>query len=202
MGWLWRAGFWFAVCALVSVFCILYVDRPVELFVHAHQRFRPVFQAMAAPSLLSLPLALIYLAGYAVAAAFAPKKPGVWEWRYLSLSAAVLAATGMKDELKWMFGRPWPDSWTTYGFYAFKPFTDSTLYGGFPSGHTAYASAPMFMMCWLFPKYRLAWLAVIGMVMFGLVAADYHYISDVIAGAFVGLAAASATVALMPATRV
>jgi membrane-associated phospholipid phosphatase len=185
-----------ALCVVLCLFCIAFVDRPVEVFVHAHQGLRPVFQAMAAPSLISLPAALVYLAVFALRAAVAP---GRREWRWLSLCAAVLAATAMKDELKWVFGRPWPDSWVEYGLYAFKPFIDSEFYGGFPSGHTAYMAAPMFMLCWLVPKYRAVWLAAIGMVMFGLVAAGYHYVSDTIAGAFVGLAAAAGTVALMPA---
>jgi membrane-associated phospholipid phosphatase len=192
----WRVVGAAALCVALCLFSVAFVDRPVEAFVHGHQGLRPVFQAMAAPSLFSLPLALIYLAVYAVRAAVAP---GRREWGWLGLCAAVLAATAMKDELKWVFGRPWPDSWVDYGLYAFKPFIDSQLYGGFPSGHTAYAAAPMFMLCWLVPKYRALWLAVIGMVMFGLVAAGYHYVSDTIAGAFVGLAAAAGTVALMPA---
>jgi membrane-associated phospholipid phosphatase len=199
MRWVRMAGMGVAVCAIASLICILFVDRPVEAFVAAHQHYRRVFQAMAAPSLLSLPLALTYLAGYAIAAGFRPVRPGRREWRFLSVSAAILLATAMKDELKWMFGRPWPDSWTQFGLYAFKPFTDDSLYGCFPSGHTAYMAAPVFMLCWLAPKYRVLWLAALGMVMAGLVAGGYHYVSDVIAGLFVGLAAAAGTVALLPA---
>ena len=104
----------------------------------------------------------------------------------------------MKDEMKWMFGRPWPRSWVKNGVYGFHPFTDSSLYGGFPSGHTAYISAPLLLLCWLAPKYRWVWLAVVAMVMVGLVGAGYHFVGDTIAGLFVGLAAAAGTWVVMP----
>jgi membrane-associated phospholipid phosphatase len=185
------------VCAALCAVCILYVDRPVELFVYGHQRFRRVFQLMAAPSLLSLPFALTYLTGYVIAARFT-WPPGVKAQRYIAVSVAILVATAMKDEMKWMFGRPWPRSWVKNGVYGFHPFTDSSLYGGFPSGHTAYISAPLLLLCWLAPKYRWVWLAVVAMVMVGLVGAGYHFVGDTIAGLFVGLAAAAGTWVVMP----
>jgi membrane-associated phospholipid phosphatase len=40
----------------------------------------------------------------------------------------------------------------------------------------------------LFPKYRAASLAAITALGFALVATDYHYLSDVIAGGYLGLA--------------
>jgi len=186
-----------AVCGVFCAVCILYVDRPVEAFVYHRQAFRRLFQAMAAPSLISLPFALVYLTGYAISAPFT-WPPGPRTQKCLAVCFAVLTATAMKDELKWLFGRPWPDSWMKFGLYGFSPFNDSNLYGSFPSGHTAYIAAPMFMLCHLAPRHRPVWLAIIAVVMTGLVAAGYHYPGDVIAGAFLGYAAAALTVALMP----
>jgi membrane-associated phospholipid phosphatase len=188
------------LCAVLVGTCIAFIDRPVEAYVHAHQRYRVVYQAMAAPSLLPLPFAMIFLVVYAMA----PSK--TWSTRPLSrnllaLSLAILGATTAKDELKWMFGRPWPDSWVKYGVYAFHPFTDSILYGGFPSGHTSYIAAPMWLLCWLAPRYRVLWIGIIATVMIGLVGASYHFVGDVIAGCFIGYAAASVTVMLMPSLQ-
>jgi len=185
------------LCAVLSEVCIVYVDQPVALFFHAHQGLRLLFQAMAAPSLLSLPCALVYLTGYVISAPFG-RPPGKRARQYLGLSLAVLVATAVKDELKWAFGRPWPSGWFEYGFYRFTPFTDRHLYGAFPSGHTAYIAAPLCLMCWLAPRYKALWLGVIGMVMFGLVAAGYHYPGDVVAGFFVGLASAAGVAMVMP----
>jgi membrane-associated phospholipid phosphatase len=116
----------------------------------------------------------------------------------LGLSLAVLVATAMKDELKWAFGRPWPYAWIDFGLYRFTPFTDSNLYGAFPSGHTAYIAAPLCLMCWLAPRYKAVWLGLIGMVMLGLVAAGYHYPADVVAGFFVGWVSAAGVAVVLP----
>ena len=106
-----------------------------------------------------------------------------------------------KDELKWLIGRPWPQTWVKYGVYTLKPFTDSQYFGSFPSGHTTYVAAPMFVLWWRLPRYRLLWLGIVLMVMVGLVGSNNHFVADVIAGFFLGLAAAAGTVTLMPANQ-
>jgi membrane-associated phospholipid phosphatase len=45
------------------------------------------------------------------------------------------------------------------------------------------------------PQYRAVWAGVMAMVMAGLVGAGYHFVGDVIAGFFTGLAAAAGTMA-------
>jgi membrane-associated phospholipid phosphatase len=185
------------LCAVLVGFCIAFIDRPVEAYVHAHQRFRPVYQLMASPSLLPLPLSIVYLSLYAIRPA--AWTPGPRSRMMLALSLAILGATTAKDELKWLFGRPWPATWMDYGSYGFHPFTDSILYGAFPSGHTSYIAAPMCLLCWLVPRYRALWMAVVALVMIGLVGAGYHFVGDVIAGFFVGLAAAGAVVSVQRA---
>jgi membrane-associated phospholipid phosphatase len=183
-----------AVCAALVVFCNLFVDRPVALFTNAHAGVKPLFQLMASPSLLPLPLAAVVL-GVAV---WARLQGGAAPSRlFLTLSLATLVATGAKDELKWMFGRPWPSSWINAGIYTFHPFTNNYLYGSFPSGHTAYITAPMVVLWALAPRYRALWGGIVGMVMLGLVGADYHFVGDVIAGFFTGLAAAAGTLVLL-----
>jgi membrane-associated phospholipid phosphatase len=182
----------FAGAALILL-CIAFIDRPVERYVAAHTHYRLIYEAMASPSLLSLPFAIVYLSAFAIAAPFA-WPPGPRARAMLALSLAILGATAAKDELKWVFGRPWPDNWVKLGIYAFHPFTNSFLYGGFPSGHTAYISAPMCLLCWLAPRYRAVWIAIMALVMAGLVGAGYHFVGDVVAGFFTGLAAAAAVV--------
>ncbi len=191
----WTVGRFGAVAALgavLVVLCVLFVDRPVERFVAAHQGGRLLFQGLASPSLLPLPFACVYLAVVALrklAGAAAPNR------LYLAVSLATVAAVAAKDELKFLFGRPWPESWVKYGLYAFHPFATSWLYGAFPSGHTSYIAAPMGVLWWLVPRWRLLWGGIVGLVMVGLVGAGYHFIGDVVAGLFVGLGAAAGTVA-------
>jgi membrane-associated phospholipid phosphatase len=181
------------LCAAMCLFSIAFIDRPVEAYVATHRHFRPVFQVLAAPSLLPLPFAVSFLSWYAIARPSWPRLNF-----YLALSLATLGATTAKDELKWLFGRPWPGSWVKYGLYKFQPLTDSYLYGGFPSGHTAYIAAPLCLLCWLIPHYRPLWISVMAAVMIGLVGAGYHFVADIIAGFFTGLAAAGAVASFLP----
>ncbi len=183
-----------ALCAGLCAFCILFIDRPVELFVFTLRPYRAAFQLCAAPSLLPLPLAFAYLGLLAYGKLQGHRiRPGL----FLTMSAATLAATALKDELKWMFGRPWPQYWQQYGLYSFHPFANSWLYGSFPSGHTSYIAAPMLVLMALRPRFAALSAGIVLLVMFGLVGAGYHYVGDVVAGFFVGLTAAAGSIILL-----
>ena len=187
------AAFWGAL-VLGSLVCIMFFDQPVALFFSREQGLRRIFQAIATPSLLPLPLAGLYLAWMVLQKLRGQVSPNQV---FFAMSLATLAATAAKDELKWIFGRSWPQFWLHDGIYGFKPFTDSYFYGGFPSGHTAYISAPLGVLFALQPRFRLICGAVIGLVMFGLVAADYHYLADVLGGLVTGTACAWGTLVLL-----
>lgn len=187
---------------VLCLVCYFYVDRPVAVFaaeaVRGHFWAERMFQAMAAPSLISLPFGVVYLAALALR-----RGPGGRPWPAQALltqvSVAILAATAAKDLLKWAFGRPWPETFLHYGAYGFHPFNNSLLYGCFPSGHTAYIAAPLLVIAderpvWAWPCY-----AVIAMVMVGLVGGGYHFPGDTVGGLLTGYLAARGTLALMPA---
>ena len=186
-----------AVAAL-CVLCILYADQPVAAFWARHQGLRPLFQGCAAPSLLALPAAgLILLYALLRRLRGQPLPDRLW----LSLALATLAATAAKDELKWIFGRAWPGSWLKYGIYGFHPFAQSILYGAFPSGHTSYAAAPLGVLWVLRPRWRPLWALLLVLVMAGLVCANYHFVSDVLAGLLTGGACAWGALVLMEKRR-
>ena len=191
------AAFW-AALALAVLLSMAFLDQPLALYFNQAQALRPLFDACAAPSLLALPLSGLYLAWLVLqkCRGQAPANP-VW----LAMSLATLAATAAKDELKWLFGRSWPIFWLKDNIYGFRPLTDSYFYGGFPSGHTAYISAPLGVLWALKPKLRPACAAVIALVMFGLVAADYHYLADVLAGLITGTICAWGTLVLLSRYR-
>jgi membrane-associated phospholipid phosphatase len=180
-----------AVLTAATILCILFVDRPVAIYVARHQAWRLVFQAMASPSLLALPAAAVFLVVTMFRGLKRVSRLG------LAMSMAVLAGTAAKDELKWMFGRPWPDTWLETGHYAFVPFINSEAYGAFPSGHATYISAPLCVLFALAPRYRLLCVAVIGGVMLGLVAANYHFVGDVLGGLLTGMFCAWGSVMLV-----
>jgi membrane-associated phospholipid phosphatase len=186
-----------AICAGLLFISISYIDRPVARYVYAHRTFAHVFELMATPSLLSLPLASIYLLIFAYQTVTS-RQPTALGRLYLTLSIAVVAVNAAKDELKLVIGRPWPFEWLHYGIYHLAPFTDNAAFGAFPSGHTAYIAAPMFVLWWRLPRYRPIWMGLVAMVMIGLVGYGFHFVGDVIGGFFLGLAVAAASVAAIP----
>ena len=73
------------------------------------------------------------------------------------------------------------------GVYGFNPFHEAGIaYTSFPSGHTAAICALTSVLWICYPRFWPLYLALILAVSIGLVGADYHFLSDVIAGAFVG----------------
>jgi membrane-associated phospholipid phosphatase len=178
-----------------------FVDRPIARWVFHHQHYWMIFKVMASPSLLSLPVACLYLAGYAIATLL-KRQTGPHTRLFLTICIATVVASAAKDELKWLFGRPWPAEWYFNHVYRFHPFTDNFSFGGFPSGHTTYIAAPMFVLWWRLPQYRALWIGIIFAVMIGLVGSGYHFVGDVIAGFFLGLAAAAGTIAAWPEAMV
>jgi membrane-associated phospholipid phosphatase len=171
----------------------LWLDRPIAFFVHEHVRQFSIFATMTQfPELIApfagavlLVLGLLALAGRPMA------KPLTTV--FLCGVSLIVAAT-IKTELKYVFGRTWPETWARNnpslirdGVYGFNPFHEPGIaYASFPSGHTAAICALMSVLWICYPRFWPIYLASILAVSVGLVGADYHFLSDVIAGAFVG----------------
>jgi membrane-associated phospholipid phosphatase len=109
--------------------------------------------------------------------------------------------------LKFIFGRTWPQyhdpSLIPDGVYGFHFFHDGLAFGSFPSGHMASICA-LFAVIWIcYPRFRGIYAACVIAVAGALIIGNYHFLSDVIAGAFVGASIAvlivSAGNALVPA---
>ena len=175
-----------------SLLSASFLDRPAALLFAAHPAWRPWFQACATPSLLPLPLAGLYLCAAALGL-----RPAWLRGPWLAMSLATITAAAAKDELKFLFGRAWPQWWLKYGVYGFHPLATSYLYGAYPSGHTAYMSAPLAVLWVTAPRLR-GWSALgLALVMVGLVGAGYPFIGDVLGGLAVGLLSAAGTLRLL-----
>ena len=73
------------------------------------------------------------------------------------------------------------------GVYGFHFMHAGEGYNSFPSGHTASACAVLSVLWFWYPSLRAIWIISGLAVGAGLVGLNYHFLSDVIAGAFVGL---------------
>jgi membrane-associated phospholipid phosphatase len=140
------------------------------------------------------PLASIGLAAVAARAwargALTPVESAV-----LRLCCAILIAWALKEELKWAFGRTWPETWLkpvpnpSYfgdGTYGFFPFHGGQAYASFPSGHTTAITAFAGSLWYLCPRARWLGIVLTLCVVIGLLGADYHWLSDIIAGGILG----------------
>jgi membrane-associated phospholipid phosphatase len=116
---------------------------------------------------------------------------------------STVVADAIKNQLKFVFGRTWPDSWAPNvpslihdNVYAFHFFRGGDLFGAFPSGHAAVATAAMSVLWITYPRLRVLWGGVVLLAGAGLIALNLHFLSDVVVGSFVGASTGLFTVTL------
>jgi membrane-associated phospholipid phosphatase len=201
-----RPFLWAAVgCAVLVLLTIGFVDRPLSTWSHAEFHGQQVFIWLTWIVDPIPPLAVAGLIGAGIAA-IAGWRPGRPSRVLLAACLATITALVVKDQLKLLFGRTWPETWTNNnpswikdGVFGFTPLHGGAGWFSFPSGHTTLITAPMIVLWICLPRLRALWAALIALVVIGLLGADYHWLSDTIAGFFVGLAAAVGIVGLLKA---
>lgn len=112
----------------------------------------------------------------------------------LLAGSAVPLAYFLKWLLKYVFGRTNTRSWlANQACDGFHWFHGGENYSSFPSGHMAVFTA-FFAAVWLlYPRYRCISSGGLLLLAVALLATGYHFLSDVIAGAYLGLVAACIT---------
>jgi membrane-associated phospholipid phosphatase len=185
-----------AACVASVLFSYAFVDRPLATFVHGYFPNPHVFVIVAhylSPLMSLATLGVVVLAlAYFTAWRLHPNVRAVL--RVLLVAAvATCAAMCVKDEFKWMIGRTWPDtifwhnpSWIQNGVYAFSPFHGGLGWEAFPSGHTTIVTAIAAVFMRAFPRRRVLWMLPVVLTSVGLVAFGIHWLSDVIAGVYLG----------------
>ena len=190
--------FWLSTAAavlaggLLAAVCYWWVDRPVAFFVHRHRFFSDTW--------LEWPPVLSERLKYAAAAATL----GVFVWRacqragrtqtvLLAIGVDLILATLVKTLLKFSFGRYWPETWKLYNpslianrAYGFNPFTFGGAYESFPSGHALVICSVLAVLWVSRPRWRWACVLLSALLCLTLVGMNYHFVSDVIAGADLG----------------
>jgi membrane-associated phospholipid phosphatase len=109
-------------------------------------------------------------------------------------SLSVIFTEMIKNILKFIFGRTWPETWVDNnlsfirdGVYGFHFMHGGSAYQSFPSGHMAAACAVLSVIWIRYPYFRSFYVIAGLLVGTVLTGANYHFLSDVIAGAFVGV---------------
>ncbi len=176
-------------CFAVAASCI-FIDRPVAIYIQNHRFYSEEF--LRWPLLVAAWLKYSTFLGIVGIAAWRLLRPGGDVQKLLLCIAFNLVATeGIKEALKWTFGRTAPcaindPSLNACGFCDFHPFHVGFVYQAFPSGHAA-ATFAVVSILWLSrPRWRPLCAAVGGLLCVALVALNYHYVGDVLAGAILG----------------
>ena len=180
------------VGAILVVVCYFIVDRPVAWFVHNHRMYPREFwhwppllsRCLKDAALLSIiPLILWW----------ACKPGGRLQTVLLASTAAWIVAAVLKQLSKCVAGRYWPETWQQHnpsligsGAYGFNPFHFGAAFESFPSGHAAVVCAVAVVLWVGYPRGRWLYGMIVAGVCVALVDMNYHFVSDVIAGAILG----------------
>ncbi len=189
-------------CSVLVVVCYYFVDRPVAFFVHDHRiaRFDELRWLTEPPPLVQSwsPLVLVLLV---VRRAF-----GEWRrWQHVLFVACVslIVADQFRESLGDLCGRYWPETWHNNnpsligtGAYGFHPFAAGDDTGSFPSGHAARIAAFAAVFWLALPRSRWLYVLLAAPMLVALVAMDYHFVGDVIAGSVLGAIIAAWSVRL------
>lgn len=189
----WVIAFLGTVIAIAIAY--RWLDRPIALWVHADlglARYGVLHQFGRFPDPL-VPLAVIVLVVLGLRAVILRALPSNFWAAAFVCSMSVLTTEVIKDELKIVFGRTWPESWAANnpsfirdGVYGFNFMHAGAAYQSFPSGHMAATCAVIAVLWNWYPRWRWLYGIAAGAVGLVLIGANSHFLSDVIGGAFVG----------------
>jgi membrane-associated phospholipid phosphatase len=201
---IWGIASGLTIAAVVA--CYLFVDKPLALFIHARlQEFRSFFVVVT-----FIPDPFLFIAAVVVVVVGLRRVMG----RPLSKPYAVallwsiglFVTIALKNFFKFAFGRTWPETWINDnpsfirdGVYGFNPFHGGKGFTAFPSGHMAVICFAMTVLWICYPRLRTVYALLIVIVATGLMGANYHFLSDVIAGGFLGVSIGCFAVALWEA---
>jgi membrane-associated phospholipid phosphatase len=184
-----------ALCVAAVLVCYFWVDRPVAFFVYHHQinKFQ-VFRWLTYPPPEVQNWSALALTILIIRRAWAPFS--LWQKALLVACLSLIVADDFRISLGDVFGRYWPETWSNdnpsligNGTYGFHPFQRGDDIGSFPSGHACRILG--FATVWLIamPRNRIVQVVVIVLcasMLVSLVAMNYHFVSDVIAGSVLG----------------
>ena len=197
-----------AICAFAIVVCYYFIDRPVAFFVHDHQiaSFEELHWLTEPPPIVQSwsPLIIVLL--------LVRRAGGPWRaWQHVLFVAFIglIVADQFRESIGELCGRYWPETWHNdnpsligTGSYGFHPFQANDDVGSFPSGHSARIMGFAGVFWIAMPRWR--WLcAILALPMLiALVAMNYHFVGDVIAGSVLGAIVGTYSAALACIRRV
>jgi membrane-associated phospholipid phosphatase len=181
-----------ALCIAAVFVCYFWIDRPVAFFIY-HDQINKIqlFRWLTYPPPEVQTWSPLILTVLMVRRAWGPFVH--WQKVLLVACLSLIVADEFRTSLGDVFGRYWPETWSHdnpsligTGTYGFHPFQHGDDIGSFPSGHAARILG--FATVWLItvPRSRAIGSALCAAMLVSLVAMNYHFVSDVIAGSILG----------------
>lgn len=185
---------WIGSALLLAPFlilCVQYLDVPVGLFVKEHL-YRNARWSRLTTNIPDLLLMVVLLTTISALSLYLLRiRKGIYDVaarleKLLAWAAPVSYVT--KDLLKSIFGRVntriWVDQPELYGF---NWFHRRSGFEGFPSGHMLVIVALLAAVWRFYPKGRPYCIAIATALGVALILTNYHFLSDVVAGAYLGV---------------
>lgn len=185
-----------AFTAIATVISYVWIDRPFAIWSHTHLHGYAIFDRM---TLLTgwfppIAIAVICIAGFAKY--LGRRFPRAGEAALLC-SVSLVVAWAAKDQLKILFGRTWPETWVNNNpslirdnVLGFNLFHGGAGFESFPSGHSTGICAVIAVLWIYYPRFRALYIVPVLVIAVGLLGANYHFVSDIVAGCFLGTAIA------------
>jgi len=190
-----RTLFIVTLCIAAVLICYFWIDRSVAFFVYRHHiNTIQVFRWLAYPPPEVQNWSALILTVLVVRRAWGPFL--YWQKVLLVACLSLIVADDFRISLGDVFGRYWPETWTHdnpsligTGTYGFHPFQRGDDIGSFPSGHACRILG--FAAVWMIAMPRSRTVQIVAIVLcapmlVSLVAMNYHFVSDVIAGSVLG----------------
>jgi membrane-associated phospholipid phosphatase len=181
--WSWCGALLITTVTIAA--CIHWLDYPVAaVFLNASKHVGLIGEIFGGRVLVAGELSLIF--ALTIVRIWNGNLPELAKAFLVGCSASVMAYTLNDVVLKILFGRLRPTTFYQSHirgvFHLFRGDDASS----FPSGHMVLATAFLGVFVRLYPRVRSASLLVLLLPAFAMVAGDWHFISDIIAGAFLG----------------
>ena len=179
-------------CGLAVAICYFYVDRQMAFFVHDHGIDKlVVFKWLTYPPPFVQTWSPLVLAALVVRRGVAPWKD--WQRTFFIACVGLIVADQFRYSLGDAAGRYWPETWhhdnpslIGDGAYGFHPFHAGDDEGSFPSGHAARIAGFLGVFWLALPRGRWLYAAMASPMFVALVAMNYHFVGDVVAGTVLG----------------
>lgn len=183
-------GVWLMVfCGLLL--SIFFLDAPIAIFCKKMATsFRPLAVLRGAMPDLLMPAACLSTVLAWVCYGFLKRKGinnnNTYFFKLIALT--IPFSYLIKSVLKSVFGRAETRYWLRQPVsLGFNFFTGKGNYSGFPSGHMTVFTVVVAAAYVYYPRFRWVYIGLFVSLAIVLIATDYHFLSDVIAGAWLGL---------------